>query len=209
MNRNILWIFLVIAPLVSASSLGSFEATCTPSAFEGNCAGAYKNGTDEFSFGGPFPGSSDRYGPPEGTPYIEFSVGTNGGSFTFQGNTCDYGVQLSGFPCDGDVSFGAQLGVPDGTGLSLGDVVSVKGPGRAQGFWCWGDGCTNGAPVFDLDVTATYQFTVTDPGTPTPFSVTGAQFSSVPEPGTGVFATLGLAGVTSGFRRRRGSRARN
>jgi hypothetical protein len=209
MNRNIFWIFLVIAPLVSASSPGTFQATCVSNGFNGGCAGAYKNGTDEFGFGGPFPGSSDRYAPGEGPPYIEFGVGTNGGSFIFQGNSCDYSVQLGGFPCDGDVSFGAGIGAPDDTGLSRGDVVTVAGTGRAQGFWCWGDGCTNGAQVFDLDVTGTYQFTLTDPGTPKPFSWTGAQFNSVPEPGTWVFATLGLAGAAAGFRRRRDRRARS
>jgi PEP-CTERM motif-containing protein len=209
MNRNILWIFLVVAPLVSASSLGTFKASCSFNGFSGGCGGDYQNGTDEFAFGGPFPGSADRYAPGQGTPYIEFGVGTNGGSFSFQGNSCDYSVQLGGFPCDGDVSFGTGMAPPDDTGLSRGDVVTIAGTGRAQGFWCWGDGCMMGAQLFDLDVTGTYQFTLTDPGTPTPFSWTGAEFSSVPEPGTGAFVILGLAGVATRFRRRRDRPARS
>jgi transposase len=54
-----------------------------------------------------------------------------------------------------------------------------------------------------LNVTATYQFTLTNPGTLYAFTWTAAQFSSVPEPGTLVFATLGLAGVVAGLRGRR------
>jgi hypothetical protein len=224
MNRNVLWIFLVAATLVRASSLGSFKATCVAGG-DGDCSGIFRNGTDSFSFEGPFPWSKDfpappnRYAPGFGPPYIEFSIGTNGGSFTFGGHECDYSVILGGFSCYGDVSFGAPLGPPDDTGLSLGDVVSVVGAGTAQGFFCWGSEECNANPggiqIFDLkDVHATYQFTLTDPGTPTPFSWTGAQFSfgvaPVPEPGTWVFATLGLAGVVAVLHgRRRHCRARS
>ncbi len=55
MNRNILWLFLVTAPLISAGSLDSFEATCE----NGGCAG----GGFSFSFEGPFPGFSDPFEP--------------------------------------------------------------------------------------------------------------------------------------------------
>ena len=140
-------------------------------------------------------------------PYVDFSVGTDGGSFTFQGNMCDYGVVLAGTNCDGEVQLGAPLDVPDDTGLSLGDVVSVSGSGTAQGFFCWVEECNQGLQsIFDLeDVRATYQFTLTEPGTITSFSWTGAeiQFRSCSEPGTLVFATLGLVGVAVGWRGRR------
>jgi hypothetical protein len=199
MKRNILWIFLVTAPLVSASSLGTFQAACSGA----GCGGSYNGNT--FGFGGPFP--SGRVGPQSDpnfpyNPLIDFSIGTNGGSFTSGGNTCDYSVLLGGGNCYGEVSFGAYMGPPDDTGLSLGDVVSVKGTGSAEGFFCWDGDCPTGGPppLFNLNVTATYQFTLTDPGTLYAFTWTGAEFSSVPEPGTWVFATLGLAGVAAGFR---------
>jgi hypothetical protein len=190
MKRNILWIFLVIAPLVSASSLGSFEATCSGTV----CSGS-DNG---LSFSGPFPNFPYN-------PFIDFSIGTHGGSFTSGGDTCDYDVLRGGGNCYGEARFGADLGPPDATGLSLGDVVSVKGTGTAETFFCWGGDCGGSPPE---NVPAMYQFTLTNPGTSSPFTWTAAQFGSVPEPsvpepGTLVFATLGLAGMAVGWRGRR------
>jgi hypothetical protein len=196
MRRNLLWIFLLTAPLVSASSLGSFEATCSGA----YCSGSYNGST--FTFFGPFP-------PALGIPYdpfIDFSIGTNGGSFTFGGNTCDYSVLLGGGNCYGEVSFGAIIWPRDDTGLSLGDVVSVKGKGTAEGWFCWDGGCPTGGPppLFNnVEVNGTYQFTLTNPGTSSPFTWTAAQVSNVPEPATFVFASLGLAGVAVRSLRRR------
>ena len=221
MNRNVLWIFLVTAPLVSADSLESFQATCGPTATGGyHCGGIYTNGL-EFSFGfvGPFPGSpgfgipggGPRYANGQPPPPIDIGVGTRGGTFSSQGHTCNYGDVLGGVDCDGEVFLGAELGAPDDTGLSLGDVVSVVGTGKAQGFLRDGEFMASfGLP----EVHATYQFTLTDPGTFEPFSWTGAQFSfgsaPVPEPGTWVFATIGLAGLAAGFLgRRRSTQARS
>jgi hypothetical protein len=99
MNRNVLWILLVTAPLVSSSSLGYFKATCIAGG-DGDCNGIFRNGTDLFNFDGPFPWSKDfpalpnRYAPGEGPPYIEFSIGTNGGAFSLGGHECDYSVVL-------------------------------------------------------------------------------------------------------------------
>jgi len=208
MSGRVLWIILVTAPLVSA---GSFEATCGATVTE-SCSGIWTNGTDSFSFGVPFIGSPEefdgaptRYGDGDVPPEIDVSIGTIGGIFTYRGDTCTYDVTLGGFPCHGEVSLGASISAPDDTGLSLGDVVSVMGLGSAQGLFCWGTDCPPSdlreIQVFDLrDVRATYQFTLTDPGTPTPFSWTGAEFSWIPEPATWVFTTLGLAGVAAGFR---------
>ena len=205
MKRNILWIFLVTAPLVTASPLGIFEATCSGQL--GGCVGSYEiGGTPVFSFGGPFPGFSERFPLSFGVPPpIDMSIGTNGGSFLGPyGGVCDYYVDLFVSPCYGEVLLGADLAPSDDTGLSVGDVVSVIGPGTVEGWWCYGEACNAiPAPLFNLHVRATYQFTLTDPGTPAPFSWTGAEFSfsgPVPEPGTWVFATLGLAGMTAGFR---------
>lgn len=58
MNRNILWIFLLTAPLVSASSLGYFDATCT----DAGCGGIFTNGSVSFTFDThPDSGFSQRY----------------------------------------------------------------------------------------------------------------------------------------------------
>jgi len=198
MKRNILWIFLVTAPLVGASSLGSFEATCSGTV----CSGS-DNG---LTFFGPFRGGrASIQGGDSYTGFIDFSIGTHGGSFTSGGHTCDYDVLLGGGSCSGEARFGADLGPPDATGLSLGDVVSTKGTGTAETSFCWGGNCGGSPPE---NVPATYQFTLTDPGSTFPFTWTAAQFGSapepsVPEPGTFVFATLGLAGMAVGWRGRR------
>ena len=202
MKKNVLWIFLATASLVSASSLGGFQATCSGT----GCSGSYNGNT--FVFSGPFPdGRASAQVDPNFpyNPFIDFSIGTNGGSFTSGGHTCNYGVVLGGGNCYGEAAFGANLGAPDGTGLSVGDVVSVKGTGTAEGFFCWDGDCpaTRPPPLFNVNVTATYQFTLTNPGSSSPFTWTAAQFSSVPEPGTLGFATLGLAGVAAGWRGRR------
>ncbi len=210
MKRNILWIFLAAASLVSASSLGSFDATCSGI----TCSGTYNLGpADTFGFDGPFPDgrASAQYDPNfPYNPFIDLGIGTNGGVFSFQGHTCDYDNALYGPACDAEVLFGAYLGPPDGKGLSLGDVVSVKGTGIAQGFWVWGENQARpGYPVFNLNVTATYQFTLTNPGSSSPFTWTAAQFSSVPEPGIWVSVALGLAGIAAGRRERRRRAQRN
>ena len=90
MKRNIFWIFLVTAPLVSASTLGSFEATCSGTV----CSGSYDGNT--FVFTGPFPDGRVPAEPPSYNPYIEFSIGTHGGGFGYGDHTCDYDVQRSG-----------------------------------------------------------------------------------------------------------------
>ncbi len=202
MKQNIFLIFLAAAPLVTASSLGSFEATCSGL----GCSGSYNGNT--FVFSGPFPDGrvSAQYGPNFYDPYIDFSIGTHGGVFTSGGNRCDYDVVLGHGNCYGEASFGANLGPPDATALSLGDVVSVTGTGTAEGFFCWDGDCPADArpkPLFNLNVTATYQFTLANPGTSSPFTWTAAQFISVPEPGTLVFATLGLAGAAVRWRGQR------
>ncbi|HEX4166306.1 MAG TPA: PEP-CTERM sorting domain-containing protein [Bryobacteraceae bacterium] len=209
MKRNTLWIFfLVTAPLVSASSLPSFQATCDAT----GCGGTWNSGA--FSFGGPFPGFSEQIGPGGGVegvydfpPGAGCGLGTNGCSFNYMGSFCDYGVILGGGNCDGEINLSGTAGVPRVTGLSRGDVVSVVTTGEAEGFFC--APCTVPAfetpPIFDLEVRATYQFTLTDPSTGT-FSWTGAEFSSVPEAGTWAFVTLGLAGVAVC---RRGRRSRS
>jgi MYXO-CTERM domain-containing protein len=123
---------------------------------------------------------------------------------------CDYAAVAFGhISCYGEISLGADLVQPfDTTGLSLGDVVSVVGSGTAEGWWCYVEACdTVPPPLFDLHVRATYQFTLTDPGSPTPFSWTAAQYSfgpaAVPEPGTWVYAALGLVGLAAAVRGRR------
>jgi hypothetical protein len=203
MKRNILWIFLVTAPLVSASSLGSFQATCDATGCRGN-SGA-------FSFAGPFPGFAEQIPPGGGVsgPYPPpggCGIGTNGCGFSYMGTICDNGVN-----CDAQINLSGEAAPPLDTGLSPGDVVSVVTTGEAEGFFC--APCSGPAfdtpPVFDLQVRATFQFTFIAPGTPPPegvFSWTGAEFSSVPEPGTWAFVTLGLAGVAV---RRRGRRCRS
>lgn len=226
MSRNILWIFLATAPLVSAGSLDeNFQATCglgvTATAPESYaCSGVYRNGPElSFSYGGPFPGSpgfegnpgGPRYEPGQRPPPIVFYIGRGGGTFSSPGHTCNYQDVINGVDCDGEVTVGAELPAP-GTftnpGLSLGDVVSVVGTGEARGFFRYGEEFHSN---FDLmDVRATYQFTLTDLGTTDQgtfelFSFTAAQFSfgaaPVPEPGTWAFAILGLTGVAIGFRR--------
>lgn len=213
MSRNILWIFLVIAPLVSASSLETLEATCNGSGPLG-CSGIYTNGPDvSFSFSGFFDGFNQRFGPmpPNPSGIVLAPGGTHGGDTTYQGHLCNNDVANHG-GCGAEVSLQANLGMPSDTGLSLGDVASIEGPGTAKGFFCWGAACaghdpTSFPPVFDLDVHATYEFTLTDPGTPQPFSWTAARFSleaaPVPEPATWEFAIFGLAAVAAGFRGRR------
>ena len=198
------------APQLSAGSLGSFEATCSSSDIGiSECDGMYTNGPGiSFNFGGPFPGSPGFSEQFPYTGFIDFSIGTNGGAFSFGGQTCDYDAVLGGSQCDGEIMMGADLGQPDDTGLPLGDVVTVTGPGVAKGYFC--SVCHATTPLFDLNVTATYQFTLTDPGTTMPFSWTGAQYSfvgaAVPEPGPLVSVTLGLAGVAAGVRLRRRNR---
>ncbi len=206
MKRNILWIFLVIAPLVSASSLGSFQATCGAS----GCGGTWNSGA--FSFGGPFPGFAEQIGPGGGVDAVYGSpvgcgIGTNGCDFSYMGSICNYDVTLGGNNCDANITLLGSAGVPPATGLSRGDVVSVVTTGEAEGNFC--APCTGPAfetpPIFDLQVRTTYQFTLTDPSTGT-FSWTGASFSSVPEPGTWAFVALGLAAVAV---RRYGRRGRS
>ena len=211
MKRSIVWVFLLTAPLVSASSLASFEATCSGT----RCVGNY----GAIAFDIPFIGGGARVsinGSGPGVPYdpfIQVGIGTHGGSFTDGVHTCDYSVVLGHGMCDAGVTFGANLGPPDDTGFSLGDVATVRGTGNAQASFCWGLGCPAGGsvpppPSSGLDVSATYQFTLTDPGTPWPFTWTGAQFSSVPEPGTFLFAAFGLMGFAAGRQvRRRRSRS--
>jgi hypothetical protein len=166
-----------------------------------------------FGFGGPFSGSGvpERFGiiGPSG---IEFGIGTHGGGFEFHNDgtfhECNNDIATHTGLCGAAVSIQANIGMVSDTGLSLGDVASIEGPGTAQGFFCWGAACaghdpTSFPPVFDLEgVRATYEFTLTDPGTPEPFTWTGAQFSfgaaPVPEPATGIFAILGLAGLAAG-----------
>jgi len=204
MKSSILWIFLVTAPLVSASSLPSFQATCDVN----GCRGTWNSGA--FSFVGPFPGFDEQIaadggvsgvypGPPGGC-----GIGTNGCGFNYMGSICNYGIILGGGNCDAEIDLSGTAGVPPGTGLSPGDVVSVVTTGVAEGFFC--APCTGPAfqtpPIFDLVARVTYQFTFTDASTGT-FSWTGAQYTSVPEPGTLVFATLGLAGMAVARRWRR------
>jgi len=218
MNRSVVWIFLLTAPLVSAGSLDSFQATCSRTTTIPDSPGVCGGSSDSsFSFGGPFlagPGGDTLFAPGEIAGAIDFGIGTLGGNFTYQGDPCNYDNTTFGHkPCDGEVVFGPfGIVTPSDTGLSLGDVASVVGPGTAQGFFC--DPCDGPAkpshPIFDIPVTATYQFTLTSPGARQPFTLTGAQVSSVPEPGTWVFASLGLAAVAAGFLgRRRCSRARS
>ena len=200
MRRNILWIFcfLVTAPLVSASSLGGFQATCDAT----GCNGTWNSGA--FSFSGPFPGFNEQIGPGGGVsgvypgPPGGCGIGTNVCGFNYQGSICNYGVILEGGNCDAEIDLSGTAGVPPDTGLSRGDVVSVVTTGTAEGFFC--APCSGPAyqtpPIFDLEARVTYQFTFTDPSTGT-FSWTGAEFSSVPEPGTWAFVTLALAGLAA------------
>ena len=212
MNRSILWLFLVTAPLISAGSLGSFQASCSlfPGDGYGSCSGMWDS---SFNFGGPFfPGP--QVAPGLTTLEVDFGVGTSGGSFTYMGDTCDYDKVLGGSACDGEVKLGSSLiGPPSGTGLPLGSVVNVVGLSRAEGFYCdpcYGNPSTTTRPIFDIQAVTTYQFTLTAPGTSYPFSWTGAEFAAAPEPGTWAFAVFGLVGLGILFRRRGGySRARN
>lgn len=203
MSRTILWIFLVTVPLASASSVGSFQATCSlfPGDGYGSCEGSWDS---SFGFGGPFfPGP--QVAPGLTTLTVEFEVGTSGGVFTYMGSTCDYDT-ANHTGCDGEIQLGSPLlGPPAGTGLPAGAVVNVVGLSPAEGFYCdpcYGDPSTT-SPIFDIQALTTYQFTVTAPGTLYPFSWTGAEFTSVPEPGTWAFAILGLLGMGVIFRRRR------
>jgi hypothetical protein len=208
MKRNILWIILVATPLVSASSLG-FQATCGAN----GCDGTWNSGA--FSFVGPFPDFAEQIPPSVGGVQGPYSaggcgIGTNGCSFGYLDNVCNYDVILGGGNCDAEIDLFGEAAVPLDTGLSPGDVVGVATTALAKGFFC--APCSGPAsatpPIFDLKVNATYQFTFIAPTT-TPgigvFSWTGVEFSSVPEPGTWAFVTLGLAGVTV---RRRGRRCR-
>ncbi len=194
MKRNILWIILMTAPLVSASSLG-FQATCDA----GGCGG----GGNEFSFEGPFPQFSEQIPPFADVSGVYTAggcgLGTNGCGFSYMGTSCNYGLLLAGVNCDAEIDLYGEAAPPVDTGLSPGDVVSVVTTGTAEGFFC--APCSVPAvetpPIFDLEVRATYQFTFIAPG-PQPYGVfswTGAELSSVPEPGTWAFVTLGLAGV--------------
>jgi hypothetical protein len=203
MNRNVVWILLLTAQLVGAGSLPSFEASCA-----GGCGGGFNGPGFSFVFGGPFPGFLDQFIPGASGPSgIEFGIGTNGGEFFLQngGTTlvCDHGFVLAGVDCDGEVLITAAVVAPDERGHSLGDVVSVVGAGTAQGSFCYDNCLGPPPPLFDVDVRATYQFTLTDPGGYAPYSWTGASFVSVPEPATWALAMLGLAGLAAGFRGRR------
>jgi hypothetical protein len=203
MNRNLVSIFLLTAALGCADSL-DFQATCSrtnPTSF-GSCTGS---SVSSFSFSGPFlagGGGFIRFAPGQIPGLMEFGIGTSGGSFTYQGDPCNYDNTTFGHkPCEGEVVFGSSAIVtPSDTGLSLGDVVSVAGLGTARGFFC--DPC-NGLPdlIFDIQVSAVYQFTLTAPGAAQPFTLTGALVTSVPEPGTWVFASLGLAAVAAALLR--------
>ena len=98
MSRNILWIFLVIAPLVSASSLETLEATCNGSGPLG-CSGIYTNGPDvSFSFSGFFDGFNQRFGPmpPNPSGIVLAPGGTHGGDTTYQGHLCNNDVANHG-----------------------------------------------------------------------------------------------------------------
>ena len=138
MNRSVLWLFLVIAPLVSAGSLGSFQGTCSsdPSGGSGNCSGMWDS---SFSFDGPFfPGfpGPNQFGSGAAPLVIDFEVGTSGGNFSYEGATCNYGMVIGGSSCYGRILLESYtFGPPADTGLSAGDVVSVVAqPGRKVSF---------------------------------------------------------------------------
>jgi hypothetical protein len=195
MRESLVGILVVAAMLVvgtstaRADSTPSFQATCSANGGLGFCGGGYSDGS--FVFSGPFVpffGSSDvtiplPAAPGYPLPLLGFGIGTNGGSFIYSGSYCDYGVAIGGGgACDGSVIFGSTtILAPSDTGLSPGAVVSVVGPATVQGFFC--EPCTDDPTtplVVDINVTATYQFTLTAPGTISPWSWTGAEFTSLP-----------------------------
>ena len=135
---------------------------------------------------------------------IDFGVGTNGGSFIYNGMPCYEGLLIADV-CDAEVMLSAQVFTPDDTKYAPGAVVSVVGPGSIEGFFCEiseftctnGNGLPGGLPglplVTSVDATATYQFTLTAQGGPWTF--TGANFSSLPptpEPSTLLLFGSGL-----------------
>jgi hypothetical protein len=166
-----------------ADSTASFQATCSASGGSGGCSGGFSDSS--FTFLGPFPAlinGVNQWAPLIYLPPIDFEVGTHGGIFTYNGSSCSYDMVLGGISCDGRVVLPTTgVGTPDDRGLSAGAVVTILGGGSMQGYFC--NPC-NGSPpqVVGADVTATYQFTLTAPGTPTPWSWTGAQFTSEMSP---------------------------
>lgn len=179
--------------------IDSFQATCNADISDGRgfCSGGFSDGS--FGFFGPFAAVSgsglNQFAPGEGLPSIEFSIGTSGGVFTYNGNSCNYDDILGGISCSGEVLLASGISPPDDRGVSPGAVVSVVGQGSMEGFFC--EPCSGRPPqVATANVAATYQFVLTAPGTPTPWSWTGAEFSSqlapTPEPSTLLLFGSGL-----------------
>ena len=178
----------------------SFQASCSISGgLFGSCGGGFSNSS--FYFAGPFsPGLSvgtgiNQFGSGGPLPFIVFAVGATGGAITYDGASCDNSDLVNGVSCGGVVVLGSiKVDTPNDAGLSPGTVVSESGPGSMQGFFC--DPCDGFSPqVASANVTATYQFTLTAPGTQTPWSWTGAKFSSIaptPEPPTLLLFGTGL-----------------
>ena len=135
----------------------------------------------------PFFGSSDvtiplPAAPGSPLPFVGFGIGTNGGIFSYDGTPCNYGLAIGGVSCDVSVILGSTTILsPNDAGLSPGAVVSVVGPATVPGFFC--EPCTDDPTtpqVVDINVIATYQFTLTAPGAINPWSWTGAEFTSLP-----------------------------
>src|SRR5579875_1187574 len=106
-----LFVDILTERAASQRKFAGFQAACSGT----TCTGSYNGNT--FTFNGPFTNA------PPYNPFIDFSIGTNGGAFTYGGNTCDHGVPLGGGNCYGEVAFGANIGPPDPAGYSLGAVV--------------------------------------------------------------------------------------
>jgi len=195
MRKSLVGVLVVAAMLVVGTSTARAQtqlATCSGA----SCSGALSDPT--FLFYGPFfiqccPGNQFEAGTIP--PAIEFGVGTNGGTFTYNDISCNYGNVIVGTSCDGDVVLAASIFTPDDTGFAPGAVVSIVGPGSIEGFFC--EPCSSGLTpqVTSTDATATYQFTLTAPGTISPWTLTEANFSSlppVPEPSTLLLYGSGL-----------------